>query len=152
MTVFKNFGTKNDLIRESIIRYFQELASVIEKLLGSEKNYRDKLFELFDIKSRSIQAYGGELTEWLRTESPEIRSEILELRRTAIENTAVPFIEAGRRAGEIEDSVSNETLLVYFDVLGVGMVYSPAYLEYERMEPSAFSKLQQVALGALLKK
>ena len=61
----------------------------------------------------------------------------------------IPILEEGRATGRISSEMSDESFVVFFDVIGVGILNSPYYREFAGRNASAFEEIQTIALSCI---
>ncbi len=149
VTLYKYFTNKPTLIRMGIMRTFQTMADQIQEHLSSDVSFHEKLNLLMSSKMDLVQNFSGEMMKELFELDPEFTNELMAVRRKAIMETSLPLLEEGRGKGHISPLISNEAFLVFFDVVGVGMVNSPAFEAFSEKNPSAFEEIQKIAMSCL---
>ena len=152
VTVFKYFTNKEVLICECVRQYFSNLSITIEdELKKTDQTYQERLLGLMAAKNESFHAFQGELFPWLKKQSGTFLNEIMELRRISIKNLVIPFLKEGRDCGLIYSDISDDLILTYLDILGLGLMFSPLYTELEYKSQSALEEIQIIAVRAVIK-
>ena len=146
VTVFTYFGDKQELIRETIRSYLSEHGRTIIDISSSSLPLSEKLIAIVEAKVILQKDFSGELLEELRQSDPEFAGEIMSGRAKGIRDSMKPLLEAGKQSGIISQDLDIEALIVFFDVVGVGMALSPGFSAYTAKDSEGFRKIVKVAL------
>ena len=149
VTIYKYFTNKHLLVRACIRDYFLAKARGYGDILTADRPYLERLSAMMNDKSAMVHGFGGELVKELQEQDREYLEEIIALRRKAIHEISVPFLQEGRAKGFIPAGISNEAILVYLDIIGAGIVHSTLYRDFERHNPHAFEEIQQLAVRSI---
>lgn len=149
VTLYKYFRNKPSLIRTCLNSTIQDKADEIRRLLTSNSDFLTKLESLMRSKVNLIESFDGDMFLELNQIDPEIIDELMEIRREAIVEVVSHLLEEGRTSGYISSAISNESLIVFFDVVGMGIVSSPIFKEYSITNPDAFDEIQKIAMSCL---
>lgn len=149
VTVFTYFGDKKELIRETIRSFLREHGKSVAELLGSPLPLQEKLITLVEAKADLQKEFSGELMEELRQSDPDFAGEIMEIRTKGIRESMIPLLEEGKQSGAISRDLDKESLIVFFDVVGVGMAFSSGFAAYAEKDSEGFRKIVELALHSL---
>jgi len=61
----------------------------------------------------------------------------------------IPLFEEGKQSGFISRNLDSESLVVFFDVIGAGMAFSPGFTAYAAEDSDGFRKIVEIALRSI---
>ena len=149
VTLYKYFTNKHTLIRKCLLVSFRNKAKEIKNQIDSGVGLQSKLESLMRSKLDMVQSFSGEMMQELLNFDPEFIEQLLAIRREAIIESFIPILEEGRATGRISSEMSNESFVVFFDVIGVGILNSPYYKEFAGRNARAFDEIQTIALSCI---
>lgn len=116
VSIYNFFGSKDNLIRQSIFSYYNTKLNEYELLLDSDLSFSEKFHKLLSDKMENIDHYGDELLQSDIWTDPIIQSFIQEYYQTHSLPFMIKFIEQGKKEGSINRNISNEAILIYIDI------------------------------------
>jgi len=149
VTLYKYFTNKHTLVRKCFSEFFHTKADEIKNHIDSNINFHQKLEYLMKSKIELVQSFSGEMMEELSSFDPEFMEELMAIRRKTMIEMSSSIFEEGRKEGFISSKISNESLIVFFDVIGMGIVKSPSFIEYSKRNPEAFDEIQSIAFSCI---
>lgn len=150
VTIYKYFTNKTMLIVRCFEEAFRQKAAEMEDLVQSDISFLRKVELLMKQKIGFMKSFSGELLDELRTLEPHFVSELMQIRRNSLMVISTTLMEEGREAGYISSEISNEVFMVFLDVVGMGIINSPAYKAYKSHNSQAFKEILKVSLGCLI--
>jgi AcrR family transcriptional regulator len=144
VTIYKYFQSKEELHREVIKLYVDEILTATEKVLDSDLDFMEKLkftllAKLNSPKMADTEALFGVFDQ--DGQAGEARQEGLIKR---IKDIMFKFYEEGKQKGYIEESIPFEILYLYSEIFQDGMKAKAEDLKPILADPAAFDQLLQV--------
>ena len=149
VTLYKYYGNKQTLIRACLLMAVESTADEIRQKLDPEMGLQARLQALMAAKLELSRAFSGEMMQELAESDPHFIEQLMAIRREAIMSLSVPILTDARESGRLPDDVPDESFVVFFDLLGIGMLMSPYYKEYSGRNPRAFDEIQRIALSCI---
>ena len=144
VTIYKYFGSKEDLHREVFNMYFDEILAATEQVLDSDLDFMDKLKIVLGVKSvypkvADHQAFMDLLDKDDQSEGDDQRSP-----RNRIKAIIYRFYEQGKREGYIDERVSFDMLYLYYEIVQAGYRAKAADLDGVLADPDALDQLMDL--------
>jgi AcrR family transcriptional regulator len=140
VTIYKYFQSKEELFRQVIDLYLDEILAETERLLAGEGDILEKLKILMRAQANAPQLADSEalsgLLEPADPTQPGLKGRIRGLMRQ--------IYDQGQREGVIEASLSFEVLNVYIEMITAGFQAKSKELAPVLADPQAFEQLQQM--------
>ena len=150
VTIYNHYGNKNSLVHE-VIRY--QLGSMIENyrtIIHGDGTFPEKLKEIVFNKVEVASQFRGELASIaLRDNSVYSQPVYEEFEQEALKMT-LDLFEEGKSEGYIGKDISEQTLIIYFDILKSGITASTQLYTDEESYPRIVRELNELFLYGLV--
>ncbi len=98
-TIYKNFSSKEDLVREVAYRFFVNNSKLVDKAVKTKGNAVEKLFNVFETVSSIIMKVNDKISMDIHHYVPDIWKEIDEFRTKKMTAFLTDIISQGQREG-----------------------------------------------------
>lgn len=123
-TIYNHFGSKEELVRDVVKRLMLDTMERYWAIIDSEKPFLEKLELIIFDKTELSRQYEGELIQAVASNDPEIQEFVESIYQQAVKRQ-VNFLEEGKRLGYVNSELSQEAILLYFDILRKGFLAHP---------------------------
>jgi AcrR family transcriptional regulator len=114
VTIFKYFGDKETLARETLMAYMNETMTQYEIMLDRDIPFMEKMRLTLGIKQHGIEIYGRNFQYSQAWRDPVLQRMIKEISLVRAVPLYTKLIESGKREGVIDAAIPNEAILDYF--------------------------------------
>lgn len=117
-TVYNYFGTKEELVRNTIIHFIEKKWDSLKGMLESDLPF-PKLMEhiIFTREEITAQINLDSLNDLINTNTdPEVKNFIDDFYHNKFPNAILQFIKKGRREGYIHKELSNDAVMLYLQM------------------------------------
>ncbi len=121
MTIYKYFGSKEQLVVEIIKSEFGKQIVGAESIIHSDADFIEKMRQIIGLKSASASFLGGELVAEMVDRNSELSLYIDGVMKEKTQTLMASLFAEGREKGFLDPSVSDELLLTYVDIFRRGM-------------------------------
>jgi AcrR family transcriptional regulator len=128
VTIYNHFGSKEELVREVIKSLLLDLLEKYRAIVRGGETFPEKLETIVFDKTKVASQYQGELLQSAARSDPFIQHYIESLWQTEINQLTLDFIEQGQGLGYINQELSHEAILAYFEILRKGIFASSELL------------------------
>src|SRR5271157_1863994 len=144
VTIYKYFHNKEQMYREVINLYVDEVLAATEKVLLSDLDFTEKLKFTLVAKLNSPKVADGQALFDLLDKYGQPGDARQESLKERIKKIMFKFYEEGKKAGYIEDSLSFETLYLYSEIFDAGIKAKSTDLKAILADPEAFDQLMHL--------
>jgi AcrR family transcriptional regulator len=131
-TIYNHFGSKEGLVRETLKQHIRNNLTRYKKIIESDRPFPDRMEAIVFAKETIAQQYSTELIQTALSDDPEIR-QFLEAKYRDIAKRISDFYQEGKRQGYINPKISQEAIMLYFDILRRGITdYAGIFTTPER--------------------
>ena len=123
-TIYNHFGSKEELVRDVVKRLMLDTMEKYWAIIESERPFLEKLELIIFDKTELSRQYEGELIQAVASNDPVIQEFVESLYQQGVERQ-VNFLEEGKRLGYVNPELSQEAILLYFDILRKGFLAHP---------------------------
>lgn len=124
-TIFKYFGSKDNLIREVYQIFFEEMIESAKAILAKNKPFEETLIELSQNKIKYFHDMGYTIYVGMMKYITEKEDDGLSLmaKKLSIENQSIllDLFHRGKKEGKVDLKYSDEFLMLYFRTIVEGM-------------------------------
>jgi AcrR family transcriptional regulator len=120
-TVYNHFGSKEELVRDTVRYFLAATASDFRKIFEGDLSFLGKMEQILLYKSDMLGQYQGEFMQTIISEDPEIRHIVDSEYLTKIRQMVINFYEEGKRQGYVNPELSTETIMRYMLIVRSGM-------------------------------
>jgi len=121
VTIYNHFGNKEELVREVIKSLLLDMLEKYRAIVRGGETFPEKLETIVFDKTKVASQYQGELLQSAARNDPVIQQFIESLWQKEINQLTLDFIEEGQKLGHINQELSHEAILAYFEILRKGM-------------------------------
>lgn len=141
VTIYKYFHTKDNLVREVISLYLEELMEAAETVLDSDLDVAEKLKITMLAKATAPQLADSQalfnLLDADQPAGPEGRGSLA----SRVRDLLFRIYEDARKEGQLEEGLSFEMLNLYSDIFLAGFKAKSQELQTVLADPQAFQQL-----------
>ena len=120
-TVYNHFGSKEELVRDTVRYFLAATASDFRKIFEGDLSFLGKMEQILLYKSDMLGQYQGEFMQTIISEDPEIRHIVDSEYLIKIRQMVINFYEEGKRQGYVNPELSTETIMRYMLIVRSGM-------------------------------
>ncbi len=117
VSIYNFFGSKENLLRQSIFAFMDTGLEESERVLASEIPFREKMEKLLFITGEARRQSGSELFLSAVQNDPTIRKMMGEYYRSRTEPFIIRMVEQGKEAGAINRELSTEAVRLFINAL-----------------------------------
>ena len=128
VTIYNHFGNKEELVREVIKSLLLNMLEKYRAIVRGGETFPEKLETIIFDKTEVASQYQGELLQSAVRNDPVIQQFIESLWQKEINQLTLDFIEDGQKLGHINQELSHEAILAYFEILRKGIFASSGLL------------------------
>jgi len=121
VTIYNHFGSKEELVRDVIKTLCVNLLGKYRAIIKGEGPFLEKLETILLDKTRIVGQFQGELIQTAIHNDPEIQQFIEPMWQPEISQLTVDFLLEGKEEGCVDPGLSDEAILVYFEILRKGI-------------------------------
>jgi AcrR family transcriptional regulator len=136
VTIYNHFGTKGELVREIIKTLLKDTLEKYREIIKGDRPFLEKLEIIVFDKTEIASQYQGELLQSAARSDPTIQHFIESLWQSEVNQLMLDFIKEGQKMGYINQKLSQEAILAYFDILRKGTVSNSELLETSVHNPA----------------
>ena len=150
VTIYNHYGNKDNLIYEVIRHQLRSMMEYYRKTIYGEGTFPEKIKEIVFNKVEVAAQFRGELAPIaLGNNSVYAQSIYEEFEREAM-NMTLDLLKEGKREGYIGEDISEQTLIIYFDILKSGISSSTRLYADEESYPRIVRELNELFLYGLV--
>ncbi len=124
VTIYNHFGSKDGLVREVIKDQFLGLLDKVREIMKQEKSFPEKLETIVFDKTNLARQYHGELLQAALQNDPQMQDWFQSLWQQDINQITIDLVEEGKKTGYINPQRSQESLMLYLEILRRGVFAS----------------------------
>jgi len=128
VTIYNHFGTKEELVREIVKTLLLDTLEKYRAIIKGGGTFPEKLEIIVFDKAEIASQYQGELLQSVARSDLAIQHFIESLWQKEVNQLTLDFIEEGQRLGYINQELSHEAILAYFEILRKGIFASSRLL------------------------
>ncbi|HEX78862.1 MAG TPA: TetR/AcrR family transcriptional regulator [Dehalococcoidia bacterium] len=152
VTIYNHFNSKEELVNDVVRTEIERLVEKSREIIDSESDFLEKMNLIRFSKVGLASRYNGEVMKAAINNSPETYEYIDKLWREKINKLLVELIEEGRRKGYISSDISQEAMLLYFDMIRAGAFASVETLDRIKIDAKLADDLNRLFLYGLIDK
>ena len=128
-TVYNHFGSKEELVRDTVRYFLAATASDFRKIFEGDLSFLGKMEQILLYKSDMLGQYQGEFMQMILSEDPEIRQFVDSVYMVEMRQSIIDFYEEGKKQGYVNPELSTDTIMRYFDIVRNGIAVSSGLSE-----------------------
>ena len=129
VTIYNHFGSKEELVREIMKTLLQTLLARYRATIKGEGTFIEKLEILVFDKIEMLVQYQGEFAQKMIRVDPEIRQFFDDTWWQEVNQLTRDLFEEGKKEGYVNKEMSNDALLVYYEILRRGILASSSLVD-----------------------
>ena len=141
MTVYKYFGSKDELYAEVINTFLDEILDGTEKVLTSDLDFLDKLKLILFSQANVLPMVSANYLFQILEKDKEANKSIPKSFPKRVEELMYKFFEEGKSKGFIAESLSFELLYLYAEIFQAGVKAKTNDVESPPLDKDTFEKL-----------
>lgn len=150
VTIYNHYGNKDSLVYEVIRHQLGTMMQHYKNIVYGDGTFQEKIKEIVFNKVEIASQFRGELTSMtLRGNSVHTQSIYDEFEQEAVKMT-LDLFEEGKSEGFLGRDISEQTLIIYLDVLKTGIVNSTRLYTDEESYPRIVRELNELILYGLV--
>ncbi|MFC1926588.1 TetR/AcrR family transcriptional regulator [Chloroflexota bacterium] len=131
VTIYNHFGSREELVRDVIKTLCLNLLEKYRAIIKGEGTFPEKLERIIFDKKELLGQYQGELINNTIRNDPEMQHFIDSIWQRDINQLVIEFFDEGKRQGYVDQELSSEAILVYYEILRRGLSASSDLLKIE---------------------
>lgn len=128
VTIYNHFGSKDELVHDIVKTVFQDYMEKYRTIIKGEKSFTEKLEIIVFEKTELASHYQGEWMQTVVQSYPEIQQFIETIWQQEVNQLMFDFFEEGKKQGYVNPELSQEALLLYFEIWRKGILASPSLI------------------------
>ena len=150
VTIYNHYENKDNLVYEVIRYQLGLMMSDYKKIVYGEGTFQEKVTEIVFNKVEVASQFRGELASMTLRDNIVHRQSIYdEFEQEAIKMT-LDLFEEGKREGFLGKDISEQTLIIYLDILKTGITNSTRLYTDEESYPRIVRELNELILYGLV--
>ncbi|QHE51226.1 TetR/AcrR family transcriptional regulator [Pontibacillus sp. HMF3514] len=122
VTIYNYFGSKEQMLVESIKDYYMKQIERFEKLVEDpESDFKEKIESIITIKSDNILSFNPDFIQTFISDIPELQSFIQEIMETHSMPLFIKLLEEGKQQGYVQQNISVDILMFYMNMFYEGI-------------------------------
>jgi AcrR family transcriptional regulator len=152
VTIYNHFGSKDGLVRETVKALLMRILEKAREVIREDKPFPEKLETIIFDKSKIASDYRGQLMQELARSDPELVDWVDSVWMKDARKTTLELMDEGKREGYVDPKLSNETLLLYLELIRKGAMASPELLAQIEPDVEVYRKLNSLFIYGLVGK
>ena len=152
VTIYNHFGSKDELVRETIKAQFLDMMQRYRAIIDKEGSFPEKLETIIFDKTEIAGQFQGELAQTVFQNDPEMKQFVETLWRGDVGQLTIDLIEEGRRQGYVSPELSQEAILLYLELLRRGIAASTDLLATMEPDVKLYRELNNLFVYGLVGK
>jgi len=150
VTIYNHFENKDNLVYEVIRYQLSLMMEYYETIIYGEGTFPEKIKEIVFNKVEVASQFRGELAFITFRDSSIYKQPLLEEFEQKALKITLDLFEEGKREGYIGKDISEQTLIIYFDILRSGISSSKRLYTDEESYPRVVRELNELFLYGLV--
>ncbi len=152
VTVYNHFGSKEELVNDVIKTEINKLMDKSREIIRGELPYMEKLNAIVFNKANIASQYEGEMMKEAMKNSPQMHKYIDDLWQNETNQLIAELVEEGKALGYINKDISQEAIILYFEMIRAGAFASSEALNKVKIDAKLASDLNSLFLFGLIDK
>ncbi len=150
VTIYNHFGSKEELVHDVVKTVISGLVEMSRSIIEGELPFLEKLEAIVFGKVETASQYQGELMRTAVQDNPEMQQFIDTLWKQEIDKLVLQLVEEGKRLGYIKQDLSQEAIMLYFEIIRAGSFASAGLLSQMKMDSDLARDLNYLFLYGLI--
>ena len=125
VTIYTHFGSKDGLVRDVVKNLIYRMIEKHRDIVREEKPFLEKLEAIVFYKSEVVGQFQGELSQTAFSQDSEMHQFMESAWQGEVNQIIIDLFEDGKRQGYITHNLSQEAILLYYEIFRQGMYHSP---------------------------
>ncbi len=149
VSIYNHFNSKEELMREVIKKFLLDILADYGSLFKSERPFIKKLEYMIFRKEQVAAQFNGELMGPVVYNDPQLMQFVDTVFKKMSRQIILDLVEEGRKQGYISKDLSNEAVLIYFELLNRGMQSGAGELSKIKFTPKLVREINSLVLYGL---
>jgi AcrR family transcriptional regulator len=146
VTIYNYYGSKEKLVQAAIKRLTEQQVQLFEEIISGDLSFEEKLKQIIFYKKQAASQVNLNVYMQLMAQDKEFQQFIAEVSAQRTIPLFLTFIQTGRQTGHIRDSVKDETLLFYLNI----MTQAFSHLDKNTVFPKGYEEMAEGILDMFL--
>jgi AcrR family transcriptional regulator len=149
-TIYKNFASKEELVREALVNFVLSNNQKINDLANSELNAIEKCLAMFGFVGTILIQISEKFLNDIRTFMPDLWNEIDRVRTNILYPNLKAIIRQGQHEGYFIDTENSDVLVALFIISIRGVINPDALLENKLSPVKAAQSIIELLINGIL--
>ena len=149
-TIYKNFDSKEELVREALVNFVLGNKQKINGLADSELNAIEKCLKMLGLVGTILIQISEKFLNDIRNFMPELWNEIDRVRAKILYPNLKAIIEQGQREGYFIETENSDALVALFIISIRGVINPDALLENKLTPVKAAQSIIELLINGIL--
>lgn len=127
VTIYNYFESKHNLVRETFVYYVDKGWGEMEEILDSNIPYMEKIKQLIFNKKETVNEIHPEFYQYFMKDFSSGESYVEQLYLQKALPRFIKLVDEGKEKGYIDPAISNESIILYMQLLNEGMQREQLY-------------------------
>ncbi|OGN90071.1 MAG: hypothetical protein A2158_03055 [Chloroflexi bacterium RBG_13_46_14] len=150
VTIYNHYGNKDNLVYEVIRHQLGLMMENYKKIIYSEGTFKEKIKEIVFSKVEVASQFKGVLTPLVLRDNSVFKPSIYEEFEQEAMKMTLDLFEEGKREGCLGKDISDQTLIIYLEILKSGISSSTRLYTDEESYPRIVRELNELILYGLV--
>ncbi|MBN2075807.1 MAG: TetR/AcrR family transcriptional regulator [Dehalococcoidales bacterium] len=150
VTIYNHYGNKDSLVYEVVRHQLGSMMENYKNIVYGDGTFQEKIKEIVFNKVEVASQFRGELASMTLRDNNVIKQSIYEEFEQEAMNMTLDLFKEGKREGYIGKDISEQTLIIYFDILKAGIASSTRLYNDEESYPRIVRELNELFLYGLV--
>jgi AcrR family transcriptional regulator len=151
VSIYNYYGSKEALLKAAFVRVMNQQFEIYKQLFTSDLPFSEKLKQLFIQKKQAASLMNIETYTSLIRNDEEFKNIVMDFTTNKSFSLFISLIEEGRTLGSIRNGVTNQTLLMYTQVLSQAFINMDTETSQYLQHPDVIDEFMNLFLYGLLK-
>jgi AcrR family transcriptional regulator len=152
VTIYNHFGSKDGLVRETVKALLTRMLEKVRGIVREDKPFPEKLETIIFDKSKLASDYRGELMREVARSDPGLVDWVDNFFMEDARKVTLELMDEGKREGYVDPKLSNETLLLYLELIRKGAMASPELMAEIKPALEVYRQLNSLFIYGLVGK
>lgn len=152
VTIYNHFGSKDGLAREVVKTILLNILERAREIIKDDTPFSEKLESIIFDKANIASQYHGELMHIAAQSDPGMRQWIDSLWHSDVSQVTVDLVAQGKKQGYISRQQSEESIMLYLEILRRGVFASPDLLANMEPDVEVYRELNHLFVYGLVGK
>ena len=150
VTIYNHFGSKDNLVRDVIKKRLTQMLDTYQAVIDGEGSFPAKLKQIVFDKVEIASQFRGELASVFFSSDPEMQKFQNDVVMERSRRMTAQLFDEGKREGYVGRDMSDETLIIYLEILRNGIAANTRLYEDNESYPRLVRELNELILFGLV--